>query len=160
MQNDILQNIWALFVFSMGAIVLFFLARLIIGVTKKNSNQIKLSIKLLVNFSFSSGFVFFPFVDFGLWVTAPHLETKEDSLNVLTEYTWELTIGWFLWAFLWLSQLFIFNFLYAAKFEKGRNWRRIISLFFIYLSIMSFGILCPAYSTYLSLAADITGYKN
>ncbi len=149
------QNIWAIFVFSAIAADLLLILWLTIGIIKRNPIQIKSSVKFLINLTSSFGYSLFPFVYFGIWVTAPYGQSKQDSLNILSDRMFQSITHWYLWGFLWLSLLVIFNIFFQTKIDKHLKWKQIIYIFLSDFFIMSFGILFPAYCAYQSLSGDI-----
>lgn len=149
------QNIWATFVFLGVAVELTLIIWLIAGIVKKNRNQIKTSVKFLINSTSSFSFVLFPFVYFGLWVNGPHGQPKQLLINLLNKDMQEAIMKWYLWAFLWLSVLLVFNIFYQTKLERHKSWGQTICIFLIDFTIMSFGILYPAFCAYQYFLRDI-----
>ena len=155
MTYETLQNIWAICVLAALSTELFLVILLTIGIIKKNTALIKSSIKFLLNLTSSFVFVFFSFLTFALWVTAPHGHNRQESINLLNQVLSTAIFEWYLWASLWLLILTIFNLLYQTKIETQKNWRQLISIFFIALIVMSFGVLFGAYYAYYGLTGEI-----
>ena len=116
MTYETLQNIWAICVLAAISTELFLVILLTIGIIKKNTALIKSSIKFLLNLTSSFVFVFFSFLTFALWVTAPHGHNRQESINLLNQVLSTAIFEWYLWASLWLLILTIFN-LFKAFFK-------------------------------------------
>jgi len=154
------QNIWAIYVFANIGVELLLITWLTIGIVKKNSFQIKSSIKFLINSASSFIFSLYPFVYFGIWVSGPHGQNKQDLLTLLSDDILQSVTKWYLWAFLWLSLLLIFNIFYQTKIERRRSLKQVVFIFLVDLFIMSFGILYSAYCTHQALANEINGQTH
>jgi hypothetical protein len=158
MTYETMTSIWGICVLSAMVIGIILIAKLTYGIIKKNNEQIKSSIKYIINALVCYIFSFYACLSFFLWVSAPIGQTKEESFLLLKEIMTSSFLEWVMYALIITGILLMFNILYQLKFERIKKKRFLALLAFADIVIMVTSISIGALTAYVGLTGEINRF--